>query len=786
MNTEIIFTQIPMKKGFLFGLGVLLAGSALAATISTVSIPTKTSGDPVTHGEFNSITSGVNALTDTFDATNSTATSITIPKNIISTTEIAAPKFCLNGDCKTSWPAGGAGGVTAMTCPAGQQLQSVTSAGVFTCDTDMTAAAGTGVTDQQCGAGQVVKGITSGTFDCIADATGGTSAIGTLVQANWCWTPDGTTINCDREAPGGGATCVAYQYHKCVANKLWWFDSCDTMDMTNPKQDCTALGGCTAGEIGGECLGATTPTCVDYQYHKCVANKLQWFDSCDVDMNEVKTDCTNLGGCAADVIGGECNDPNAPYTWKTGEWSACAAEYSIEAQYEALEQSLESVSAMYTYYDTGAGSTLPVAAAKKTALSSLKTKINTEINNIVQKKVDAFTVSKKTVYSSQEDADNDGFLTVSTAENTHSEKAKAPVGIRTRDVFCADKFGVRVESVYCNAIAASYPIASEACTIPVITYSWAVGPWSECGSLTKVITSKTKIEKEVDQATLSAAGLTTEISRIKTEAGLATLSMPNSGEISAATTRAARRVLWLRARGVALEGDLAIANERKVAPPELGGAYPAFGTFSTDVATFVNANGTFATKASTEHPTYQTRTVSCTSNLGSEVTDDSCVSKKPAVYRTCLAAVTRSNIKWIIDGWSACSAGVPKTRTRSVRCSWCEADRCVLGQESNATADAICAAVAKPATSETCNNFIAANAGTEAAMVETAVSSSTTISTMNTALTATTAKANAAITGLQYATIETGRELLPPAYQSCGTVAPIATCGTPPGGDQRN
>ncbi len=126
-----------MKKGFLFGLGILLAGGALAATVNTVSVSdTKTPGDPVSHIEFNSLASGINALTDVFDSTISTASNITIPKSITSVTKLIAPEMCLNGDCKTAWPTGG------------------------------------GITDQQCTTGEVVQGITGGTFDCITSGSG--------------------------------------------------------------------------------------------------------------------------------------------------------------------------------------------------------------------------------------------------------------------------------------------------------------------------------------------------------------------------------------------------------------------------------------------------------------------------------------------------------------------------------------------------------------------------------------------------------------------------------------
>jgi hypothetical protein len=127
-----------MKKGFLFGLGVLLAGGVLAATISTITIDNaKTPGGTVTNAEFNSIATGIVNLTSTFNGAVSDETSITLTK------ALAVPELCISADCKTAWPTAGSG-VTAKDCPAGQQLQSVNTDGVFTCGEDQTGEAGLG------------------------------------------------------------------------------------------------------------------------------------------------------------------------------------------------------------------------------------------------------------------------------------------------------------------------------------------------------------------------------------------------------------------------------------------------------------------------------------------------------------------------------------------------------------------------------------------------------------------------------------------------------------------
>ena len=283
-----------MKKGFLFGLGVLIAGGVLAATISTVSIENKGPGGTVTSQEFNEITSGVISLTDIFDGTISNDTTGDIEfTNNITAPQASVGTLCLGADCKSDWPvAEGGTSLTAKTCDPGQQLQSVSATGEFTCGTDMTADGGTGldsfscdpgmaanaynsvegkwgcipvggegggVSNQACGTGQVVKGITDGTFDCVLDQNdgGASSPIGTLQSGNWCWSEDGTTINCDRMPPALGENCVDYQYHKCISNKLWWFDSCD-MNMAIVKEDCTSLGGCTTNEIGGTCANSAS------------------------------------------------------------------------------------------------------------------------------------------------------------------------------------------------------------------------------------------------------------------------------------------------------------------------------------------------------------------------------------------------------------------------------------------------------------------------------------------------------------------------------------------------
>lgn len=191
-----------MKKGFLFGLGVFFAGSLLAASISTISIENKTAGDTVTNDEFNLITQGVGDVTATFDGVVSDETSIGFPKKLKSS------EFCIGEDCIARWPEPTTPGtsITSKTCPSGQQLQSVSASGVFTCGADQIGSGGgSGVTAKTCPTGQLLKSVnSSGVFTCAVDQTGGSSSSGGVTDV--C--PGGEVMN---GLNNGQIECVADQ-----------------------------------------------------------------------------------------------------------------------------------------------------------------------------------------------------------------------------------------------------------------------------------------------------------------------------------------------------------------------------------------------------------------------------------------------------------------------------------------------------------------------------------------------------------------------------------------------
>jgi hypothetical protein len=295
-----------MKKGLLFGFGLLLAGSALAATLTvdTVSVDSKNPGDFVSNEEFNLITSGINAITTMFnDATDNGAT-ITVPKTITATS-LSAPEVCIGGDCQSAWPA-----------------------------------EGSGVSDQSCDTGYVVKGITGGDFDCVLDQNdgGASSPIGTLESAKWCWSPDGITLDCNRTAPALETGSVDYQYWQCLPDgKTYWYTSAG-VNMAIVKEDCTSLGGCINGEIGGTCINAAsggtsiTPLTCDAGEHLYKANSDGTF-VCSADTSAGGTTVNSSSCNAGQVLGGFSASTgnftcvtDATGTSSTSLWEADAAE----------------------------------------------------------------------------------------------------------------------------------------------------------------------------------------------------------------------------------------------------------------------------------------------------------------------------------------------------------------------------------------------------------------------------------------------------------------------------
>lgn len=72
-----------MKKRFLIGIGLLIVGGVSAATISQVSIETKTDRGIVTFTEFNAITEGLRLLTEVFNGVVGDLTEINFGKKIV-------------------------------------------------------------------------------------------------------------------------------------------------------------------------------------------------------------------------------------------------------------------------------------------------------------------------------------------------------------------------------------------------------------------------------------------------------------------------------------------------------------------------------------------------------------------------------------------------------------------------------------------------------------------------------------------------------------------------------
>jgi len=895
-----------MKKYFLFGLGLLLTGSVLAATVSTVTIVEKDPGDPVSNEEFNAITTGINALTDMFDSSTSDAAGIAFPKNLeikdLMTMEIVPSQnnsyslgsttarfkdlyvqkidtheICLNNQCETSWDSGG------------------------------------GTIDQECSTGKVVKGIASGTFECITpdsgednlgnhtatadltsfsiipDMTGATELVtgdgSFLVSQRDLGSPiqwfrnlyvkdvnmtghtlymdgaavlqsdpalglrftadDGqdmslksknhlnilipttgsnsSNINIINEAKGGkilleaatidvgldpeivldspvvtttgdleitgdinftgglyqnevlfegggsgivdhscdigevvtgiaGGTfictgepfCEDLEYHQCVGGDLYWFDSCDVQGII--KETCSD--GCTEAEQDGIC----SAPCDDFEYHQCVGGNLYWFDSCDV-QSTIKETCS--GGCTEAEQDGACftpEDPNAPYTFESGEWGPCGEEYQIEYAYEKTERALKSVAAMKEYYVSGDGVGRPEATDSVTSLGDIEDELNAAANKIVDEKIKAYEVTKKTDYTTQEDSNDDGLLLWDTSDESdvHSFKAKKKTAIQTRDIFCANKFGIRTEDAYCKDATNPFPSegAVRSCNPSAPgTYGWSVGSWSECGSLPNIVKTKNDINAYNNLATTAETSLTTALSIIQAEIGSVPTSVPTSAQVNLATSSTARKILLNKAKYMALNEDKITAVARKVAPADSDSAYPAFSTFTTDLDTFVDStNGSVKEKAQKEKLGFQTREIFCVADIGTFLSEDFCLDKKPVVYRNCQVAPTILKQKWIIDGWSASCNGEPSTKTRSVRCTWCTADLCVVGDEGDPTDNAVCtgASLPIPATSKICNIFDEADVGTEITILEDVVSNSVTISDINSTLSATTATADAA------------------------------------------
>ena len=90
-------TKIKMKKLWLLGFGIILAGTAMAVTIAPATFTEKFSQDKVSHNEFNLITTTVSALSDAFSGVVADASMITFTKSLTS------PTLCIGADCRTGW-----------------------------------------------------------------------------------------------------------------------------------------------------------------------------------------------------------------------------------------------------------------------------------------------------------------------------------------------------------------------------------------------------------------------------------------------------------------------------------------------------------------------------------------------------------------------------------------------------------------------------------------------------------------------------------------------------------
>ena len=162
------FTQTPMKKYILVGLGILLTSSVFAQlTVSDLAdvINTKDGGDSVTHEEFNTLATGVNEFSDVFVGTVSDSSVITLIKEFVAN-KLTAPSLCINEICKTAWPSDA--GIADFDCPAGEVMNRIAD-GTFSC----IAAGGAEIANFACGDGEVMNRIQDGAFSCAADMVGG-------------------------------------------------------------------------------------------------------------------------------------------------------------------------------------------------------------------------------------------------------------------------------------------------------------------------------------------------------------------------------------------------------------------------------------------------------------------------------------------------------------------------------------------------------------------------------------------------------------------------------------
>ncbi len=89
-----------MKKLALFGFGLLIAGGALAASITAIpdDVTMKEATNKLTHNEWNLVAQAVDSLADVFNGVISGSGIITFPGNV------KATQLCIGATCKSSWP----------------------------------------------------------------------------------------------------------------------------------------------------------------------------------------------------------------------------------------------------------------------------------------------------------------------------------------------------------------------------------------------------------------------------------------------------------------------------------------------------------------------------------------------------------------------------------------------------------------------------------------------------------------------------------------------------------
>ena len=513
------------------------------------------------------------------------------------------------------------------------------------------------------------------------------------------------------------ASSMCWNLVQAGTNDVHWLDSCGQPQ--GLKEDC-GTNGCTDGPNGTASCN-TPPVCDENAYHQCDADgHLYWYDSCN-NKGDMKLACAD--GCTGSTGTTDslaiCNDPG-PYEWDTGPWGPCGEKYRVEDVFVSLGIDTQEIDNMLLYYTSGDGSSLETAPDEIASLNALQGVIATDAKKLYQVMYEAASVTKVLTYSSQEaDLNSDGTLSAATGSQAFTQKAQKQIPLQLRDVFCINKYGAKTAAAFCKD-EGTKPESSEDCTITPTTYEWSVGPWSACGSLSSAIATKNNEEVMKDLASVAVSHLGVAV------AAAAAIEAPDgTPTITGAPTPPASlgaptyyqllkqiHLLWLAQQ----QGDKAtVVDLSTTNGGGTGGGYtyPSSNDFNTDFADYVATDGTVLPEANKSVLPYQTRDVLCGAKSGTAMSEDFCLNLKPFTTRTC--APVKTNIEWMIGGWSACS-GPTDTRTRSVVCSWCTEELCVIGGEGENADDAICP-TPKPADSEVCNGFVVTPPGNESPFV---------------------------------------------------------------------